>query len=99
MDDGSIIGGNMVEPELFWFVINGEVINWSVKGSFSVGKVPVKELEVGVSDELWFVIPSSKDILLKSGKVVSKWEAAVKGGDQVRIVIAKFDMWFGSKIG
>ena len=59
------------------------MINWSAKGSFGAGKIPVKELGAGVSDESRLVIPSSKDILLKSGEVVPKWEAVSKGGDQV----------------
>jgi hypothetical protein len=74
------------------------VINWSVKGSFGTGEILVKELGAGVGDESCFVVSTSKDILLKSGEVVPKWEAAAKGGDQVRIVTAKFDIWFSSEI-
>ena len=54
----------MVEPELFRFVIDSDVINWSAKGSFGAGKVPVKELGAGVSDKSGLVISSGKDIFL-----------------------------------
>jgi hypothetical protein len=74
------------------------VVNWSAKGCFGAGKIPIKELGAGVSDESCLIVPTSKDILLKSGEVVSKWEAASKRGDQIGIVTAKFNMWFGSEI-
>ena len=52
MDDGSTVGGNVVEPELFSFVIDGEVIYWSTKGGFSTSKVPVEELGARMNDKL-----------------------------------------------
>jgi hypothetical protein len=59
VDYSSAIGGDMIEPELFGFVVDGEVINWSVKGCFGVGKVPVEELGAGVSDKSGLVISTS----------------------------------------
>ena len=71
----------MVEPELFRFVVDGDVINWGTEGGFATGKIPIKELGAGVSDELCLVISSSEDIFLESGKVVPEWEAMSEGGD------------------
>jgi hypothetical protein len=71
----------MVEPELFQFVVDGDVINWGMKGGFATGKIPIKELGAGVSDESCLVISFGEDIFLESGKIVSEWEAASEGGD------------------
>ena len=71
----------MVEPELFRFVVDSDVINWGAEGGFATSKVPIKELGVGVSDESCLVISSREDIFLESGKVVSKWEATSERGD------------------
>ena len=72
------------------------MINWGAKGGFATSKVPIKELGAGVSDESCLVISSGEDIFLESGKVVSKWEATSEGGDQIGIVTAEFNVWFGS---
>ena len=47
-------------------VVDGEVIYWIAKGCFSVGKVPIKELRVGVSDKSCLVVSPGEDIFLKS---------------------------------
>jgi hypothetical protein len=75
------------------------MIDWSAKGCFGAGEIPVKELGAGVGDKSGFVISTSKDVFLKSGEVMPKWEATSKGGDQVGVVTAKFNVWFGSKVG
>ena len=81
MDDSGTVGGDVIEPKLFGFVIDGDVIDWGTKGRFATGKVPIKELGAGVSDESCFVISSGEDIFLKGGKVVPEWEAASEGSD------------------
>ena len=66
MDDGSAVEGNMIKPELFQFIVDSEMIYWSAKGCFSVGKVPIKELGAGMGDKPRFVISPGKDVFLKS---------------------------------
>ena len=96
MSDGSAVGGNVVEPELFCFVVDCEMIYWSAKGCFGVSKVPIEELGVRVGDKSCFIISTGKDILLKRCKIVAKWEAVSQRGDQVRVITTKFNMGFGS---
>jgi hypothetical protein len=64
VNDSGTVGDNVVEPKLFWFVVDSEVIYWSAKGRFGVGEVPIEELGTGVGDKSWLIIPTGKDILL-----------------------------------
>ena len=81
MDDSGTVGGDVIEPELFRFVVDSDVINWGTKSGFAAGKIPIKELGARMSDESCFVISSGEDIFLKGGKVVPEWEAASEGSD------------------
>ena len=42
------------------------MIYWSMKGCFSVGEVPIKELGAGVSNKLCLVAFPSENVFLKS---------------------------------
>ena len=56
----------MIEPELFRLVVDGEVVHWSAKECFSMGKVPIKKLGAGVSDKSCLIVSPGKNVFLKS---------------------------------
>ena len=56
MNDGHA-GGDVIEPELFQFVVDSEMVNWSMKGGFSIGYilVDISKHRIGVIANLNFV--------------------------------------------